>query len=203
MPNYMDFANWVGRTKHRNIYVMKTFHRPVPLEHSLYIFGKLRVIKEPNGRFIKEDYNDLKSHISALGRGADMKKEEMRELKKKKLEEKGFYNDTRKEQKLKLMTKNAVDKFIKKITKADLDNADGKEDFRILEDLIYHCHQNKLLPCVVFTFSKKRINALAEKIFGFDLTDKHEKSKIKRMISQALSTLKEEDRDLEQFNFLT
>ena len=49
----------------------------------------------------------------------------MREKKKKKIEEKGFYNDNRREQKLKLMTKNAVDKFIKKITKADLDNAEG------------------------------------------------------------------------------
>ena len=84
------------------------------------------MIKEPNGRFIKEDYNELKNHISSLGRGAEMKKEEMREMKKKKLEDKGFYNDTRREQKLKLMTKNAVDKFIKKITKADLDNADGR-----------------------------------------------------------------------------
>ena len=54
------------------------------------------------------------------------------------------------------MNKNAVDKFIKKITKADLNNAEGKEDFRILEDLIYHCDKNKLLPCVVFTFSKKK-----------------------------------------------
>ena len=31
VPNYMEFANWVGRTKRRMIYVMKTFHRPVPL----------------------------------------------------------------------------------------------------------------------------------------------------------------------------
>ena len=85
VPNYMDFANWVGRTKRRMVYVMKTLHRPVPLEHSLYIFGKLQVIKEPNGRFLKQDYNDLKHHISALGRGADLKKEEMREFKKKKL----------------------------------------------------------------------------------------------------------------------
>lgn len=53
VPNYMDFANWVGRTKRRMIYVMKTLHRPVPLEHSLYLFGKLQVIKEPNGRFLK------------------------------------------------------------------------------------------------------------------------------------------------------
>jgi antiviral helicase SKI2 len=53
VPNYMDFANWVGRTKRRVVYVMKTLHRPVPLEHSLYIFGKFHIIKEPNGRFMK------------------------------------------------------------------------------------------------------------------------------------------------------
>ncbi len=70
VPNYMDFANWVGRTKHRTIFVMKTLHRPVPLEHSLFIFGKMKTIKEPGGRFLKEDYNDLKSHISGLARGA-------------------------------------------------------------------------------------------------------------------------------------
>lgn len=56
----------------------------------------------------------------------------MRQNKKKKIEERGFYNDNRREQRLKLMTKTAIDKFIKKITKADLDNAEGKEDFRVL-----------------------------------------------------------------------
>jgi superfamily II RNA helicase len=56
--------------------------------------------------------------------------------------------------------------------------------------LIADCHKKKLLPCVIFTFSKKKINALAEKIFSFDLTSNNEKSKIRRLISHALSTLK-------------
>jgi len=30
------------------------------------------------------------------------------------------------------MNKNAVDKFIKRITKSDLETSEGKEDFRIL-----------------------------------------------------------------------
>lgn len=47
-------------------------------------------------------------------------------MKKKKIEEKGFYNDNRREQKIKLLTKNAVDKFIKKITKDDMENAEGR-----------------------------------------------------------------------------
>jgi hypothetical protein len=31
------------------------------------------------------------------------------------------------------MSKSAVDKFSKKITKADLETSEGKEDFRVLE----------------------------------------------------------------------
>ena len=40
VPNAMDFAEWVGRTKKRKVYVMSTHHRPVPLEHSLYFGGQ-------------------------------------------------------------------------------------------------------------------------------------------------------------------
>lgn len=50
----------------------------------------------------------------------------LKEQKKKKIEERGFYNDVRREQRIKLMNKNAVDKFIKKITKADMETVDGK-----------------------------------------------------------------------------
>lgn len=51
---------------------------------------------------------------------ADVKNKALKEEKKKKIEERGFYNDSRREQRIKLLNKNAVDKFIKKITKADL-----------------------------------------------------------------------------------
>ena len=88
------------------------------------------------------------------------------------------------------MNKQAVDKFIKKITKADLETSEGREDYRILEELIVDCNKKKLLPCVVFTFSKKKINALASKLYQYDLTNSSEKSKIMRMISSALANLK-------------
>lgn len=68
------------------------------------------------------------------------------------------------------MNKNAVDKFIKKITKSDMETVDGKEESRVLEELIVDCHKKKLLPCVIFTFSKKKINSMAAKIYTYDLT---------------------------------
>ena len=41
VPNVMEFAGWVGRTKRKVLYVTGTTKRPVPLEHSLYFAGQL------------------------------------------------------------------------------------------------------------------------------------------------------------------
>ncbi len=41
VPNVMEFADWVGRTKHRQLFVSGTLKRPVPLEHNLYYNGQL------------------------------------------------------------------------------------------------------------------------------------------------------------------
>lgn len=32
----MEFANWLGQTKQRKVYVISTLQRPVPLQHYLY-----------------------------------------------------------------------------------------------------------------------------------------------------------------------
>lgn len=36
VPNTLEFANWVGQTKKRKVYVCCTFKRPIPLMHYLY-----------------------------------------------------------------------------------------------------------------------------------------------------------------------
>lgn len=95
VPNYMEFADWVGRTKRRTIFVMKTFHRPVPLEHSLYIFDKFHVIKEANGNFLIDEYSEMLKQIHRLNLTQEQLKEQKKADKKKKIEERGFWNDNR------------------------------------------------------------------------------------------------------------
>ncbi len=41
VPNVMEFADWVGRTKRKVLYVTGTTRRPVPLEHQLYYAGQM------------------------------------------------------------------------------------------------------------------------------------------------------------------
>ena len=59
VPNTLEFADWVGRTKKRMIYVISTLKRPVPLEHFLYTGkdGKTRdeifLLQEASGVFLE------------------------------------------------------------------------------------------------------------------------------------------------------
>lgn len=36
VPNTIEFADWLGRTHQRKVYVVTTYRRPVPLQHYLY-----------------------------------------------------------------------------------------------------------------------------------------------------------------------
>ncbi|KAL4531705.1 hypothetical protein Ndes2437A_g09020 [Nannochloris sp. 'desiccata'] len=63
VPNVMEFADWVGRTKRKVVHVTGTLKRPVPLEHSVYYGGKLYTVcsaevYEPKGfRLAREAYS--------------------------------------------------------------------------------------------------------------------------------------------------
>lgn len=66
LPNIEEFADWVGRTKERPIYVVQTLYRPVPLEYSLFTGNSMKTIKElykivdAKGNFIEDNYKKAK-----------------------------------------------------------------------------------------------------------------------------------------------
>ena len=51
VPNVDEFADWVGRTKRKHIYVSATHRRPVPLQHNLYYQGKLFLVGQGDRHF--------------------------------------------------------------------------------------------------------------------------------------------------------
>ncbi|CAJ0639178.1 5695_t:CDS:10 [Entrophospora sp. SA101] len=56
VPNTKEFADWIGRTKKKDIYVISTLKRPVPLEHFLYAKKQIYKIVNADRRFLKEGY---------------------------------------------------------------------------------------------------------------------------------------------------
>ena len=62
VPNIDMFADWVGRTKKRQIYVVSTLTRPVPLEYHLFTGNSIKTMKElfkvvdKHGKLIPANY---------------------------------------------------------------------------------------------------------------------------------------------------
>ncbi|KAL7712285.1 DEAD/DEAH box helicase [Entamoeba marina] len=62
VENALSFAEWIGRTKQQKVYLIKTLHRPVPLEHFVYIGKKgkanasLIQFKKGEKKFYSDDY---------------------------------------------------------------------------------------------------------------------------------------------------
>lgn len=76
IPNTFEFADWVGRTKKKNIYVISTQKRPVPLAHHLFISSvvphRLYKVVDHSKRFVQEEYK--KAWDAAHSRQATSKK---------------------------------------------------------------------------------------------------------------------------------
>lgn len=57
IPNTIEFADWVGRTRKSEIFVISTLKRPVPLEHHLYVAkGEMVKIVDQNKNFLEAGY---------------------------------------------------------------------------------------------------------------------------------------------------
>ncbi|GLV43338.1 twister [Carabus blaptoides fortunei] len=76
VPNAMDFANWLGVTKQRKVYVISTSKRPVPLKHYLYtgIGGKTKderflLVDEDEKMLVSGYAKAQKAHAASHGTG--------------------------------------------------------------------------------------------------------------------------------------
>jgi len=60
VPNTLEFADWVGRTKKKPVYVVTTYKRPVPLQHYLWTHGKMFKILDSSGSFRTEGFRQAR-----------------------------------------------------------------------------------------------------------------------------------------------
>lgn len=59
VPNYREFADWVGRTKQRTVYTVSTAYRPTPLCHYLWWKDKPYLLMDNKGVFNTATYRKM------------------------------------------------------------------------------------------------------------------------------------------------
>ncbi|KAG5420350.1 SKI2 [Candida metapsilosis] len=208
VPNTFEFANWVGRTKQKDIYVISTPKRPVPLEIFISAKNKLFKVVDSNRRFLE---NEFKAH-----------KDTLEESKSKKT--------------LPSTTMGSGSRGGPGGTarggnrgrggdrggrggrgggggrggrggggSSNHGNFSGPKRFgsdgpnkNTWPQLVQYMKSNNLLPAVIFVFSKKNCETYADYLHGVDFCTAKEKSEIHMFIDRAVGRLKKEDRELPQ-----
>ncbi|KAN0100273.1 DSHCT (NUC185) domain containing protein [Tylopilus felleus] len=195
VPNTKEFADWVGRTKKKDIYVISTAQRPVPLEHYLYAGRDLFKIVNSQRRWVPEGYKDAGE---ALKRKQDKEREAA-----------GLPPVQR------VGARGAAPRGQRGVTPArggqrgSTPPARGRgggsartiytgADKNLYVHLLGNLQKKGLLPVVVFTLSKKRCEENAATLTNADLCSSVEKSEVHVAMEKALSRLKGSDKKLPQ-----
>ncbi|KAJ7959741.1 DExH-box ATP-dependent RNA helicase [Quillaja saponaria] len=207
VPNTVEFADWIGRTKQKKIRVTGTTKRPVPLEHCLFYSGELYKICEseaflPQGvKAAKEAFKkkNLNTVVGCGGSGPYV----------------GTYasNDSSRVQKHETATRGRQNKVSGSQHLGSVSGSGGGKQYngngqsswgqRRSESslwlmLITKLSKKSLLPVIIFCFSKNRCDKSADSMTGTDLTSSSEKSEIRLFCDKAFSRLKGSDRNLPQ-----
>ncbi|KAJ7897302.1 antiviral helicase [Mycena olivaceomarginata] len=184
VPNTKEFADWVGRTKKKDIYVISTAQRPVPLEHYLYAGREMYKIVDARRDFLALGYKEAGE---ALRRKQDKEREAAG-----------------------LPPVQRVGQQRGRGTPAPVRGRGGgggggaprtvhhAADKNLYVHLLGHLRKKALLPVVVFTFSKKHCEENAATLTNADLCSSVEKSEVHVAIEKALSRLKGSDKKLPQ-----
>ncbi|GFE54548.1 DEAD DEAH box helicase domain-containing protein [Babesia ovis] len=73
VPNYAEFADWIGAIMEREVITIVTSKRPVPLVHFLYIYGRIFLLLDNKGGFNKDAYHKMYK-FSTMSKGSAMKR---------------------------------------------------------------------------------------------------------------------------------
>eukprot|EP00123_Amoebidium_parasiticum_P012625 comp21482_c0_seq1/m.29748 comp21482_c0_seq1/g.29748 ORF comp21482_c0_seq1/g.29748 comp21482_c0_seq1/m.29748 type:complete len:1272 (-) comp21482_c0_seq1:29-3844(-) len=174
VPNTYEFAEWIGRTKKKHIYVISTLQRPVPLEHYLYVGPLPKGAPERKNPEIDETlFKILSAKKQFLSIGHSQAQDVFKSTQKKSTQNFG--------------PKQAGNKQVS-----------FQQDRNLYIHLVNMLTKKSLTPIVCFTFSKRKCEDNAYNLQSLDLTTTTEKSEIHVFFEKATSRLKGTDRQLPQ-----
>ncbi|ETI19488.1 hypothetical protein G647_09322 [Cladophialophora carrionii CBS 160.54] len=217
VPNTYEFASWVGRTKKKNIYVISTPKRPVPLEHYLWAGKEMHKIVDSEKRFLQKGWkaaNDILSGLDkvkeqkaieaqtpargAPGRGAPAGQ---RGGRGQPAQRGGPNQRGGTQQRGRGPTPNRGQGNIARTGRGG-GRTTAAQDRNLWVHLVQHLRKENLLPACIFVFSKKRCEENADSLSNQDFCTAAEKSAIHMIIEKSIARLKPEDRVLPQIRRL-
>ncbi|KAK5128336.1 hypothetical protein LTR85_003004 [Meristemomyces frigidus] len=218
VPNTYEFASWVGRTKKKDIYVISTPKRPVPLEHYLWADKKMFKIVDASKNFIEKGWKDANDAMTGKDKviAAEAKAKEKEEAavaagrggrggrgqNGRGGQQRGGGNQRGGPQQRGRGQPATRGQGNIARTGRGGGRTTAAQDRNIWVHLVQHLRKEDLLPCCIFVFSKKRCEENADALANLDYCTATEKSAIHMILEKSLARLKPDDRQLPQIRRL-
>jgi len=217
VPNTYEFASWVGRTKKKDIYVISTPKRPVPLEHYIWADKGIHKIVDHEKKFIEKGWKDANDVLSGRdkvkvlappqtsaprgggnqrggrgdqrgGRGGNQRGGQQRGGAQRGGAQRGGTGPPRASHAPGHMGRGG----------RPGGRTSAAQDKTLWVHLVQFLKKESLLPACIFVFSKKRCEENADALSNQDFCTATEKSAIHMIIEKSIARLKPEDRILPQ-----
>lgn len=214
VPNTYEFASWVGRTKKKDIYVISTPKRPVPLEHFLWAEKTMHKIVDANKRFLDQGWKEANTAMSRRDKmkaassveGASAARGVTTAVRGRGNPAARGGNQTVSGQRGsgQQRGRGQPQRAVGNIARTGRGGArtTAAQDRNIWVHLVQHLRKHELLPACIFVFSKKRCEENADALSNLDFCTASEKSAIHMTIERSIARLKPEDRILPQIRRL-
>ncbi|KAF2232519.1 antiviral helicase [Viridothelium virens] len=213
VPNTYEFASWVGRTKKKDIYVISTPKRPVPLEHYLWAGKAMHKIVDENKKFIEKGWKEAsdiftgkdktkkptsveQSQVSRGGASGGGRGQNQRGNAQRGNNQRGGAQQRGRGQPASRGQGNIAR------TGRGGGRTTAAQDKNIWVHLVQHLRKEDLLPACIFVFSKKRCEENADALSNIDYCTATEKSAIHMIVEKSIARLRPEDRILPQIRRL-
>ena len=205
IPNYMEFAEWVGKIKKTTVYVQNTLKRIVPLEYKIFLDNEnVFMVKNINNEVFDENIKKALFQASCLN-----------EIHKKMLEKNEYKKNLMEKQKIFIKNIKYFDKFTKTKNKNKKNNLNNNKKNQTnnnniqitkthlkIEEMVNYVNEKSLTPAVIFVFSIKKINEYAKMLKSKLLITNTEIQQIRNFYDKCINTLSNEDKEIPQIQEL-
>jgi len=180
-PNTIEFSDWIGRTKRKPVHVIRTDYRPVPLSHHLYAGNKLHKVMEGKSGFLEPGYNAAAKALLPTSAASDQQKPGAT---------KGPYGGAGSKQQPAASYKQTTGS--KQLAWQQQGNRQN------WTSLVKYLEREGLVPTVIFSFSKKKCEEIANMLRTLDLNTASERNAAHQFGIQTRARLSPNDASLPQ-----
>ncbi|ETW55035.1 hypothetical protein PFUGPA_02857 [Plasmodium falciparum Palo Alto/Uganda] len=225
VPNYLEFADWVGFTKQKEVISISTKKRPVPLLHYIYVYDSVYLVMDEKNKFyssaFKEIYVKIREKQEANNKNTKQITSGSNNTSSNLKKNNNYYDSKNKyltttNNKENDNTQNNINnnnnnnvigyyEYCKQKRKQKLfaNEASMKTEIQKLQTLIKKLDQDNKLPVVLFCFSRIKCETYAKCMPHLNFLDTNKKSKVHLFIKESISKLPKQDRELNQIQSLS